>query len=154
TGFGVAVFLSFFIGSYAVEFITKPVKDQLRAYHERRTEKTMQELQNNLDLQALDKPTGWTKTYFHLGQLKAVLNGKANEENEAFPRPICSREGGKSASPSWSDRIIGGSNGKEDRPGERGVTEQDGVGIWPPPGDPQKKAAFEQAATRRINDLD
>src|SRR5689334_21517869 len=67
-GFGVALFLSFFIGKAAVDFITAPVKQQLRAFYNRRVEKTMKDLQNDPNLMKVNEPTGFTKVYFRRDQ--------------------------------------------------------------------------------------
>ncbi|HEY7425981.1 MAG TPA: hypothetical protein VH682_17255, partial [Gemmataceae bacterium] len=72
-GFGVALFLSFFIGKAAVDFITAPVKKQLREFYNRRVEKTMKELQSDPNLQKANEATGFTKVYFRRDQLQAVL---------------------------------------------------------------------------------
>jgi sec-independent protein translocase protein TatC len=153
-GFGVALFFSFFIGWYAVQFITAPVKEQLRAYHERRVKKTMQELQNNSDLQKINTPTPWTKFYFDRRQFKALLEGKSSEEIAEFPRPVWPDDVAKTEEQPWFDRMIGRAADQEIKPEEVRVTKNDVVGMWIASGEPLTDAAVRQQAMRTIMDLD
>lgn len=133
-GFGVALILSFGIGNYAVAFITAPVKEQLRAYHKRQADKTMKKLQDNTALQEANKPTGWTKFYFHPGQFKALVEGKSAKEIEAFPRPV------------W--------RGTEPKDGEQIVDKEDLPWVWMSSAEPLTDALLRQESTRIANDLD
>lgn len=152
-GFGVAVFLSFFIGRYAVDFITAPVKEQLRAYHERRVEKIRQDLHNDPNLQA-NAPAGWTKTYFLRDQFEALRDGKSTEEIEAFPRPRWADDEENKKGPTLLERLFGRAADKENKPDEQVVTKTDVVPMWTSPGEPLLNAAANQGATRRVLGLD
>jgi sec-independent protein translocase protein TatC len=153
-GFGVALVISFCIGNNAVEFITRPVKEQLRDYHERRVRKTMQELQSNSTLQRIDKPTGWTKFYFDRRQLKALMDGKSSKEIDAVPRPVWARDDTSNDEGAWLDRFLGPAAEKEDKQPDPGVTKDDVVGLWISSAEPLQEAAVRQAATRIVMDLD
>jgi sec-independent protein translocase protein TatC len=153
-GFGVALFFSFFIGFYAVEFITAPVKAQLHAFHKRRANKLTQELNKKSELLAANRPSGWTKMYFHRGQIEALLKGKPNEEIEAFKRPVWNDDEAKEDERSWFDRLLGRAADKADNPEEKGVGNEDVIGLWMSSAEPLTDALYRQRATRIANDLD
>jgi sec-independent protein translocase protein TatC len=153
-GFGVAVLLSFFIGRAAVNFITAPVKQQLRAFYNHRVEKTMKELQANPDLQKVNEPTGFTKIYFLRDQLKAAVDGKAGEELDKFQRPMWKDDEKKNDERSVFDRVFGRSPEKGDNPDEHTVTKEDMVGLWISHGEPLKETGLLQEALRIVGDFD
>jgi sec-independent protein translocase protein TatC len=153
-GFGVAVFLSFFIGRAAVNFITAPVKQQLRAFYNHRVEKTMKELQANPDLQKVNEPTGFTKVYFLRGQLKAALDGKAAQEVDKFQRPVWKDDEKKNDERSLLDRMIGRAPENGNNPEELLVTKEDMVGLWISHGEPLKETGLLQEALRIVGDFD
>ncbi len=154
-GFGVALFMSFFIGKYAVDFITAPVKEQLRAFYNRRVEKTMKELQNDTSLQKVNKPTGFTKTYFLREQLQAALKGVPRAELEKTKRPILRREKTGNDEASILSRLMSRA-GDKDQPGEdeKVVSEDALVPLWISYGEPLKAAGLLQEATRIVGDFD
>jgi sec-independent protein translocase protein TatC len=154
-GFGVALFFSFFIGKYAVDFITAPVKGQLRAFYNRRVEKTMKELQTNTSLQKVNKPTGFTKALFLRDQLQAALKGAPREELEKVKRPLLRREEMGSEEASMLSRLVGRS-GDPEQPGEdEEVVQEDAVvPLWISYGEPLKAAGLLQEATRIVGDFD
>jgi len=153
-GFGVAVFLSFFIGRSAVNFITAPVKQQLRAFYNHRVEKTMKDLQADPNLQKVNEPTGFTKIYFLRGQLKAVADGKSREEIEQFKRPVWKDDEKKNDDRSAIDRLFGRAADKEEKPDEQAVAKDDLVGMWISHGEPLKETGLLQEALRIVGDFD
>ncbi|HTU90874.1 MAG TPA: twin-arginine translocase subunit TatC [Gemmataceae bacterium] len=154
-GFGVALIFSFFIGRYAVDFITAPVKDQLRAFYNRRVEKTMEELKSNSNLQKVNQPTGFTKVYFLREQLQAALKGAPREELEKTKRPIRRHDATGNDEASLLDRLMGRA-GDKDQVGEdeEVVKEEALVPLWISFGEPLKSAGLLQEATRIVGDFD
>lgn len=55
-GFFVALVLSFFIGSYVLEFIAKPVEVELGEFHKRREKKAMDDLRKDPEMKKLFEP--------------------------------------------------------------------------------------------------
>jgi sec-independent protein translocase protein TatC len=154
-GFGLAVFFSFFIGKYAVDFITAPVKDQLRAFYNRRVEKTMKELESNSSLQKANKPTGFTKAYFLRDQLQGALKGASREELEKTKRPILHRDEVGNDEASILSRLVGRNGDKEQpRDDEEVIQEEALVPLWISYGEPLKAAGLLQEATRIVGDFD
>ena len=151
-GFGVALFLSFFIGKAAVDFITAPVKKQLREFYNRRVEKTMKELDNDPKLREANEATGFTKVYFLRGQLQAVLKG---ENDKDFKRPIRRRDEKEKDERSMLDKLIGRA-GDKDKPkeDEEEVGKEDLVGLWISHGEPLKESGQLQEAMRIVGDFD
>jgi sec-independent protein translocase protein TatC len=154
-GFGIALFFSFFIGKYAVDFITAPVKQQLRAFYNRRVEKTMKELQSNSGLQKVNRPTGFTKVYFRRDQLQAALKGTPRGELEKTKRPVRAHDVAGNNEASLLDRLMGRS-GDPDQPAEdeEVVKEEDLIPLWLSVGEPLKTAGELQESTRIVADLD
>jgi sec-independent protein translocase protein TatC len=154
-GFGVAVFLSFFIGKAAVEFITAPVRQQLREFHTRRVEKTMKELQNDSSLQKANEPNGFTKVYFRRDQLQAVLKDAPAEEIDNFKRPLLRKDENKKDERSLLDKIIGRSGDKDEpKDDEEVVAKKDLVPLWMSHGEPLKEAGVMQEAQRIVGGFD
>ncbi|HEY7159081.1 MAG TPA: twin-arginine translocase subunit TatC [Gemmataceae bacterium] len=154
-GFGVAVFLSFFIGKAAVEFITAPVRQQLRAFYNRRVEKTMKELENDPNLQKANEATGFTKVYFRRDQLQAALKDAPAEEIDDFKRPLLRRDENKKDERSLLDKMIGRSGDKDEpKNDEEIVTKKDLVSLWMSHGEPLKETGVLQEATRIVGDFD
>lgn len=151
-GFGVALFLSFFIGKAAVDFITSPVKKQLREFYNRRVEKTMRELDNDPRLREANKETGFTKVFFRRDQLQAVLKGEADKD---FKRPIRKRDDKENDDRSMLDKLIG-RGGDKDKPkeDEEEVGKEALVGLWISHGEPLKEVGNLQEATRIVGDFD
>lgn len=154
-GFGVAVFLSFFIGRSAVNFITAPVKKQLREFYNHRVEKTLKDLQDNPNLQRVNEPTGFTKIYFLRDQLKAAVDGKSVEELERVKRPILKGdEKEQTAESSLWERIVGRNPEKGGKPDEQTVSKDDLIPLWMSHGEPLKETGLLQEALRIVGDFD
>jgi sec-independent protein translocase protein TatC len=154
-GFGVALVLSFFIGKAAVEFITAPVKQQLREFYNRRVEKTMRELQSDPNLQRANEATGFTKVYFRRDQLQAAFKGAPAEEIDNIKRPLLQEQENKNDEPSLLSRMIGRSDDKgKPKDDEEIVARKDLVGLWMSHGEPLKETGLLQEATRIHGDFD
>jgi sec-independent protein translocase protein TatC len=154
-GFGVALILSFFIGKAAVDFITAPVKQQLREFYNRRVEKTMREIQDDPNLRRVNEPTGFTKVFFRRDQLEAAVNGKAVEDIDNFKRPILHGDENKTDERSTWDKLLGRS-GDKDKPkdDEELIEQKDLVGLWMSHGEPLKETGALQEAVRIVGDFD
>ena len=154
-GFGVALFLSFFIGKAAVDFITAPVKKQLREFYNRRVERTMKELQNDPSLQKANEATGFTKVYFRRDQLQAALKGAPVEEIENIKRPLLQEDENKNDESSLLSKMIGRS-GDKDKPkdDEEVVAKKDLVPLWMSHGEPLKESGVLQETMRIVGDFD
>lgn len=154
-GFGVAMILSLFIGKMAVDFITAPVKQQLREFYNRRVEKTMRELQSDPNLQKVNEPTGFTKVLFRRDQLQAVLKGEAAEDIAKFKRPILREDENKTTERSTLDWLLG-RNGDKEQPkeDEEILKPKDLVTLWMSHGEPLKETGLLQEATRIVGDFD
>jgi sec-independent protein translocase protein TatC len=155
-GFGVALFLSFFVGQAAVNFITAPVKEQLREFYNRRVEKTMKELQSDPNLRKINEPTGFTKIYFRRDQLQAVLKGDPVEDiEEKFKnRPVLLNEEKKPDERSTLDKLFNRFPEKEKRDDEDILTQKDLVPLWMSHGEPLKETGQLQEALRIVGDFD
>jgi sec-independent protein translocase protein TatC len=153
-GFGVAVILSFFIGRSAVNFITAPVKQQLREFYNHRVENTMKELQSDPTLQRVNEPTGFTKIYFLRDQLKAALNDEPVEKLNQFKRPIWKKDENGTSEASILDKLIGRSAVPDKKDDEEEVTDKDLVGLWMAHGEPLKETGLMQEAFRIVGDFD
>lgn len=153
-GFGVALFLSFFIGDKAVAFITAPVKEQLRAFYNRHVEKTMKELQTNSSLQKVNKPTGFTKAYFLRSQLQDAVKGAPREQLEKVKRPIQRRAEAPNDEPIFG-RLMGRAGEPEQPAEDEEVVQEDAlVPLWIAYGEPLKAAGLLQEAIRIVGDFD
>ncbi|HWG46379.1 MAG TPA: twin-arginine translocase subunit TatC [Gemmataceae bacterium] len=154
-GFAVALFLSFFIGKAAVDFITAPVKQQLRAFYNRRVEKTMKDLQNDPNLMKVNEPTGFIKVYFRRDQLQAVLKNEPAEKIDQIKRPLLVGDEKKTEESSTLDKLIGRTGDKEKpKDDEEIVKMSDLVGLWMSHGEPLKETGLLQEATRIVGDFD
>ena len=154
-GFGVAMILSLFIGKMAVDFITAPVKQQLREFYNRRVEKTMRELQSDPKLQEVNKRTAFTKVLFRRDQLQAVLKGEAAEDIDKFKRPFLREDENKNDERSTLDWLLGRSGDKEQpREDEEELKQKDLVPLWMSHGEPLKEMGLLQEATRIVGDFD
>ncbi len=150
--------MSFFIGQAAVNFITAPVKEQLREFYNRRVDKTMHELelQNDPNLKRINEPTGFTKVYFRRDQLQAVLKGEAVEDiEEKFKnRPVILSEEKKADERSTLDKVFDRAAEKEKKENEDIVTRKDLVYLWMSHGEPLKETGQLQEALRIVGDFD
>ena len=153
-GFCVALFLSFFIGKAAVDFITAPVKQQLREFYNRRVERTMRDLQTDPNLKKANEPTGFTKLYFLRSQLKSVLKDEPADEINKVKRPILESDEKKHDERSLLDKMLGRTPNKEAKEDEQVVTQDDLVPIWVSHGEPLKETGLLQEAIRIVGDFD
>jgi sec-independent protein translocase protein TatC len=74
-GFGVGLFLSFFIGHRVLQFITAPIKAQLEDYYNRRQAKILADKNRDI-LGKTNVPTPFRSLLFSRKQLKAIAEGK------------------------------------------------------------------------------
>lgn len=81
-GFFIAFLFSFLIGKYVVDFITLPVKSELKKFYERRVSSLREELDKgtNSTLVELNKPTEFTGLIFSRAQLEALFKGAPSQE--------------------------------------------------------------------------
>src|SRR4051794_36481523 len=82
-GFGIALFLSFFIGKYVVDFIKAPVQLELSRFHDRRVKEVMTNLNKDPD-NPLNRPTPFTAIQVPRRQLDAIAKGRSPD----MPRPV------------------------------------------------------------------
>lgn len=153
-GFGVAVILSFFIGREAVNFITAPVKQQLREFYNHRVENTMKELQSDPTLQRVNEPTGFTKIYFLRDQLKAALKDEPVEKINQFKRPMWKKNENGTSEASLLDKLMRRSAVPDKKDDEQEVADKDLVGLWMAHGEPLKETGLMQEAFRIVGDFD
>jgi sec-independent protein translocase protein TatC len=82
-GFGIALFLSFFIGKLAVEFIARPVEQQLQAFYDNRARKVEENLKGgDAELIQLNEPRDF-QVSVPVRQLRDALGLKAEPEAPA-----------------------------------------------------------------------
>jgi sec-independent protein translocase protein TatC len=157
-GFGVALFLSFFIGQYAVNFITAPVKRQLYEFYNRRVARTMEELKEDPALQRANEPTGFVKVAFRRDQLNALVKGEPTEKINDFKRPVLKSDEPKKAAAgggSMFGRWFGSGEDKDKlKEGEEAVPPSDIVTLWMSHGEPLKEMGLQQQALRIVGDFD
>jgi sec-independent protein translocase protein TatC len=153
-GFGIAVFFSFFIGRAAVNFITKPVKEQLREFYEHRVENTMKESGEDPTLQQANLPSSFSKIYFRRDQLKAVLKDEPIEKINEFKRPVWKSDSVNGKKASWWEKWIGHSSGPEKKDDEEEIGSDDVVPLWISHGEPLTETGANQKALRIVGDLD
>jgi sec-independent protein translocase protein TatC len=154
-GFLVALFFSFIIGQYAVDFITAPVKEQLHVFYNRRVEKTMEELRNNSHLQKVNKPTGFTKVYFRRDQLLAALKGAPRAELEKYKRPVLRSDKADNEEAPLLESLLGRSGAKDQvAEDEETIQEEALVPLYVSFGEPLKAAGLLQEAIRIVGDFD
>jgi sec-independent protein translocase protein TatC len=153
-GFGVALFLSFFIGKQAVDFITAPVKEQLHEFYKRRVEKTMKELRNDPSLQKVNEPTGFIKVYFLREQLQAALKGAPFEELDAVKRPILEGNENKADEQGILDRMLGHTDKEKAGAEQQVVQKSDLVPLFLSHAEPLQETGLMQQALRIVGDFD
>ncbi len=128
-GFAIAFFLSFFVGKYVVDFITFPVKSELKKFYERRVALLRLELANGTDpiLIDINKPTEFTGMIFSRAQLDALLKGEASTAiSEILPPENVSEE----------------------------LLKKETVTLWVSHKEPLKESALMGESQRRIGDFD
>jgi sec-independent protein translocase protein TatC len=82
-GFGVALFLSFFIGHVVVRFITAPVKAELDNFYKRRARKLLAEQKTDPSLRRINQATPFRALLIPRKQLEAIARGRDPD----MPRP-------------------------------------------------------------------
>jgi sec-independent protein translocase protein TatC len=157
-GFGVALFLSFFIGQQVVNFITAPVKSQLRAFYNRRVERTMEDLsKGDPSLQTANQTTGFTVVYFRRDQLQAAIKGASTEDLAKFKRPVLEREepeDGKDTRSLWEKMRGRSAEGPRVGEGEEPVKTKDLVPLYMAHKEPLQEMGLLQEALRIVGDFD
>jgi sec-independent protein translocase protein TatC len=136
-GFGLALFLSFFIGQYVVDWITAPVKQELHEFYKRRVEKTMKDLASSPALQKVNQPTGFTRISFDKKQFLAAVRGESAEAVNAFPRPA-----------------MQGDDKNKPAEGEDALAPDEIYQLWIAHDEPLKEMGLLQEALRIVGDFD
>jgi sec-independent protein translocase protein TatC len=163
-GFGGALFLSFFIGHFVVDWITRPVKQELHAFYKRRQAKVLRDKSDEIREMA-NKATPFRALLIPRQQLEAIAKGKDPEMDR--PRILTREEIEKSKTPPtlWQ-RIFGADEEKDpiydDHEGHNGkfttipAEEKDKhlVRLWASVENPMFLAADQQEAVRQFLDLD
>jgi sec-independent protein translocase protein TatC len=86
-GFMIALVLSFFVGKQALEFISKPVEDELGRFYERRKDQVIEKLRKG-DLDQPNRPTPFIQVGVYVPPLEAALQGKPADPR----RPVSQEE--------------------------------------------------------------
>jgi sec-independent protein translocase protein TatC len=164
-GFGAALFLSFFIGHFVVEWITRPVKQELHAFYKRRQTKILRDKKDEFH-DIANRPTPFRALLIPRQQLRAIVKGQdpemdrprilTKEQREAIDKP-----------PTIWQKIFGGGDDEEDptfddHEGHKGkytvipAEEKDDklVRLWASVENPMFLAADQQEAVRQFLDLD
>ncbi len=157
-GFGVALFLSFFIGHIVVEFITAPVKRELASFYERRTRKVLAEQMSDPTVRQANQPTAFTVIRIPRKQLQAALKGEPTDMDR--PRVVKDEEIEKKKNPSFFGRWF--SKDEEEAEAQQGPftdipeskADQELVKLWASYGNPIENQAFQQPAQRVLLDVD
>jgi sec-independent protein translocase protein TatC len=164
-GFGGALFLSFFIGHFVVDWITRPVKSELHAFYKRRQAKVLREKRDEIR-DIANRATPFRALLIPRAQLEAIAKGKDPEMDR--PRILTKEEIEKRKTPPtlWQ-RIFGGGEDEQDptyddHEGQKGkfttipAEEKDKhlVRLWASVENPMFLAADQQEAVREFLDLD
>jgi sec-independent protein translocase protein TatC len=114
-GFGVALFLSLFIGHYVVKFITSPVEDQLRQFQDRQNADALAKVLDDPEVKKLNQPTPPRDTLVHRGSLETIIRGinkgESTEKINEQLRPVVieskeiQEQKQEAESPNWARRI-------------------------------------------------
>jgi sec-independent protein translocase protein TatC len=162
-GFGIALFLSFFIGHIVVDWITKPVTRELSRFYKRRQTKVLKEKKDEIVALA-NRSSPFRAWLIPREQLRAIAKGKDPD----MPRPIVvtekQREAKRNPPPAWKRFLFGG----EDE--EKNPTYDDYTGptvdvpeeekdayfarLWLSAENPLWNASDQQEAVRQFLDLD
>jgi sec-independent protein translocase protein TatC len=154
-GFGVALFFSFFVGYYVLQYITSPVKEQLREFYQRRVDTTMKELERDPTYRKANRPTEFTPLLVLRPQLKDALSDKPINEVNAHKRPVLADNDAKAPEEkSWWDRLTGGGD-KGPAEGEvQKITSDQVVRLWVAHAEPLREMGLLQEAMRIVGDFD
>jgi sec-independent protein translocase protein TatC len=155
-GFGIAVFVSFFFGSWVLQFIARPVEVSLNRFYDNRVAKVLSDLQQDPNREE-NRPTEFVQLSFVRKQLIDALNpDKPAEEVSAFPRPHL--EGAKT--PQGEDSgipfmpnlggLFGGQNPEAGGPEGPPIKQSDLVTLWISHKEPLKEVALLQDAQRVV----
>jgi sec-independent protein translocase protein TatC len=153
-GFLVAMCFSFFIGRAVVDYITAPVKAQLREFYNRRVAATMEELKTDPGLQKANQPTGFTPLLVRRDQFLAAVRGDPADKVNDFKRPVLPSDA-KAEDHSLWDRVMGNAHEKEkDNPDEEKIEPDNVYRLWVATGEPLRQMANMQDALRIVGDFD
>jgi sec-independent protein translocase protein TatC len=163
-GFGLCLFLSFFIGHFVVEWITAPVKQQLRAFYKRRQNKILKEKEKEIH-EIANRPTPFRTLLLSKEQLRKVM--KDQDPTMDRPRILSKEEKASLEKPlSWTDRWIWGKKDPSDNPALedhqggktfdilKGEEDKHLVPLWFSIQDPLYFQGDTQEAVRAFLDLD
>lgn len=156
-GFALALIFSFFIGRPVVDFITRPVKAELREFYNRRVEKTLKDLADDSNLIKANLPTPFTKLTFRRDQLMAVVEGKSAADINAFKRPVPTDGATNRAKEAGLlDRMFSWKDNKDKKlaDDEENVDGGELVGLWVRHEEPLKEQAYLHEAMRIVGDFD
>jgi sec-independent protein translocase protein TatC len=168
-GFGIAVFASIFIGHIVVDYITAPVKQQLREYYIRHQKRVLEQQAGDPELTRANRPTPFRAVLVPRKQILAVAKG----EDPDMPRPRIISEKEQQAreeqkAPLWKRLLTGEwfpsdpekDPAWKDRPDEKPVEiaekdkEKEFVRLWMSVENPIFYASDLQPAQRAFLDLD
>lgn len=126
-GFAFAFVISFFVGKYVVDFITLPVKSELKKFYDRKLESLKNEIDIGKDptLKPLNQPTDFSRLSFSRAQIEALLKGESTESISNMPSP-----------------------------GKDNITPNKVVTLWVSHAEPLTESVFLGEAFRRIGDFD
>jgi sec-independent protein translocase protein TatC len=155
-GFGVALIFSFFVGYYVLQYITAPVKDQLRLFYQRRVDATMKELKTDPTYQKANRPTEFTQIFIVRDQLRAAVGNKPIEEVNDVKRPVLVEKEAKAPEEkSWWDRLTGGGdNAPPQDPEVQRINPDQVVKLWVAHVEPLREMGNFQEALRIVGDFD
>ncbi|MSR32268.1 MAG: twin-arginine translocase subunit TatC [Gemmataceae bacterium] len=126
-GFLIAFIPSFFVGWHVVEFITAPVKSELKKFYERRVKSINEDLKNGSeDLAKLNKPTDYTRMLFSRAQMEALFKGESTEKINKMSVPELDKE----------------------------ASNPNQLSLWVAHAEPLKESALLSEAQRRVGDFD
>jgi sec-independent protein translocase protein TatC len=155
-GFLVAMVFSFFIGRAVVEYITAPVKEQLREFYNRRVKTKMEELKTDPALQKANEPAGFTPMMFRRDQFLAAVKGAPAAQVNAFKQPVLPPPDARAADDrTMLDKLLGRSAEKEpENPDLEVIDESNVYYLWAAPARPLQQMANMQEAMRIVGDFD
>jgi sec-independent protein translocase protein TatC len=155
-GFGVALVFSFFIGHIVLAYMTLPVKEQLRAFHKRRVDQTMRELETNSTYRKANRPTEFTPILVLRDQLRAAVGDKPIDEVNATKRPVLVDKDAKAPEEkSWWDRLTGnGDNAPPEDPEVQKINPDQVVKLWVAHAEPLRYMGLLQEAMGIVGDFD
>jgi sec-independent protein translocase protein TatC len=157
-GFGVALFLSFFVGHLVVDFITAPVKRELSKFYERRSRKVLAEQTSDPTFKQASQRTAFTSIWVPRRQLEAAAKGQPTDMDR--PRIVSDEEEAQKKNPSFFGKWFGkdeeevGANKGPFTEIKASEAEKELVPLWVSYGNPLEAAAFQQAAQRVLLDID